>query len=238
MESDLRDGHFLYLDSVPDQARQKALLQIRQGTLYIEQLHTLEDGLPIRIPSGMIHHWIGIAFLPQVSLNQTLDVLLDYRREEEIYKPDIRKSRLLARDAGKSRLYLQLYKKSMVTVVLNAEFDADFHRLSKSRAETISISSRIAEVQNPGEPDEHELPVGDDHGYLWRLNTYWRLEEKDGGVYIQVESVALSRRIPPVIAWFIAPTIRRLSYDVIANLLNQTRNAASTLNDPSGESQH
>jgi len=236
MESDLRDGHFLYLDNFPEESRLKTIAQLRNGMLYIEQLHTLEEGMPIRIPSGMIHHWIGIAFMPRVTLNQTLAILLDYRRQEEIYKPDIRKSRLLARDGNKSKLYLQLFKKSMVTVVYNAEFDVDFHMLSKTRAETTSVSTRIAEVQNPGTPQEHELPIGNDHGYLWRLNTHWRIEEKDGGVYIQVESVALSRRIPPVFTWFVAPAIRKLSYDVVANLLTQTHNAVKNSYRASAES--
>jgi hypothetical protein len=228
IDNDLRSGHFLYLDSLPGQARRKTVAQIWQGGLYIEQLLSTEDGLPIRAPFGLIHHWIGIAFIPHVTLSQTLDVLLDYRRQEEIYKPDIRRSKLLARDGNRSKLYLQLFKKSMVTVVLNGEFDVDFHMVSSSRAETRSRSTRIVELRNPGEPDEHELPVGNDHGYLWRLNTYWRIEEKDGGVYIQIETVALSRKIPTGFAWLFAPTIRKLSREVMANLLTQTRNAVNS----------
>jgi hypothetical protein len=237
MDSDLRSGHFLYLDSLPEEARLSTVAQIRQGELYIEQLHTMEDGMPLRAPSGMIHHWIGVAFIPQASLTQTLNILLDYSKQEEIYKPDIRRSKLLSSDGNTSKTYLQLFKKSMVTVVLNAEFDAEFQRLSDTRAEIRSYSTRIAELRNPGEPDESELPVGNDHGYLWRLNTCWRVEEKDGGVYIQVESVALSRKIPALFAWMIAPTIRKLSWDVIANLLTQTRKAVIKPHEIAGENQ-
>ena len=59
-----------------------------------------------------------------------------------------------------------------------------------------SYSTRIAEVENAGKSNERELPVGNDHGYIWRLYSYWRIEEKDSGVYVQGESIGLSRTIP------------------------------------------
>jgi hypothetical protein len=69
-----------------------------------------------------------------------------------------------------------------------------------TRALSQSYSTRIAEVENPHKPCEHELPVGKDHGYVWRLDNYWRIEEKDDGVYVQVESVGLRRTIPAMFA--------------------------------------
>jgi hypothetical protein len=237
IDTDLRGGHFLYLDNFSEEARQRTYAQLQQGELYIEQLHTMEGETPLRVPNGMIHHWIGIAFIPKVTLTQTLHILLDYSKQAEIYKPDIRRSRLLSSNGNTSTIYLQLFKKSMVTVVLNAEFDAKFNKLSDSRAEIRSYSTRIAELRNPGEPDEYELPVGDDHGYLWRLDTWWRVEEKDGGVYIQVESIGLSRKVPAPFMWMIASTIRKLSYDVVANLLKQTRNAVTNSHEAAKESQ-
>jgi hypothetical protein len=129
----------------------------------------------------------------------------------------------LESNGKKSKIYLQLYKKSVVSVVLNANFGADARLISKTRGETWSYSTRVAEVRNPDEPDEHELPEGKDHGYLWRLNSYWRIEEKDGGVYLQVESMALTRPVPAIFGWI----VHNLSRSVVANLLSSTVKAVN-----------
>jgi hypothetical protein len=229
MDDDLRDGNFLYMDSMPDGRRAKIYEQIRQGDSFIEQLHTqTDDGRPIHIPNGLIHHWIGIAFIPNGSFARTLDVLQDYKKYGQIYKPDIRRSELVEDGGGIRKVYLQMYKKSLVSVVFNGNFGANELFLSSTRAQIRSFSTRIAEVQDPGVPNERELPVGKDHGYLLRLYSYWRIEEKDGGVYLQVESIALSRPIPPLTAWLVDPIVRDLSRAVIANLLNATAKAVTS----------
>jgi hypothetical protein len=235
MDDDLRNKDFFYEDRLPDDIRLRKYAQLKAGELNIEQLHTMESGSFIPIPSGLIHHWTGTAFIPGVTYAQVLNILLDYERQEEIYKPDVQRSKLLESDGIKSKIHLRFFKKSLVTAVLNADFNAEYRRLNNSRGEIRSYSTRIAEVRNPGAPNEEELPVGNDHGYLWRMDSYWRIEEKDGGVYLQVETVALSRRIPLLLAWFINPTIKNLSREVIANMLTATRQAVGKYQQRSHE---
>jgi hypothetical protein len=223
MKDDLSDDHFLYIDHLPAERRAKIEAQIRRGEFFIERLHSVENEQPIHIPGGAIHHWIGIAFIPHATFSQTLNVLQDYAKYQQVYKPDVQRSKLLETDGKTCKIYFQLYKKSVVAVVLNANFDANSRNLSSTRGESRSYSTRIAEVRNPGEPDEHELPVGKDHGYLWRLNSYWRIEEKDGGVYLQIESVALTRTVPAIFTWI----VHSLSRSVVANLLNSTVKAVN-----------
>jgi len=86
-----------------------------------------------------------------------------------------------------------------------------------------AVSTRIAELQHPEQPDSTEFPVDLGHGYLRRLNSYWRLEEKDVGVYMQVETIVLSRDVPPILAWFVNPLIRRVARQSVINVLNATR---------------
>jgi hypothetical protein len=222
---DLRGQHFLVIDSLSGKSRQETYAKLRQGEIYIEQIHTKEDDRPIQIPGGLVHHWVGVIFIPGVDLSQVLGVLQDYDNHKNIYKPDVRRSKLLEHNGNESKIYLQFYRKSIVTVVMNANFDVHYTMAAPRRALSQAYSTRIAEVENPDKPNEHELPVGNDHGYLWRLDNYWRVEEKDGGTYLQVESVGLSRTIPAIFAWLINPLIKNIPRTVLSNLLNATRRA-------------
>ena len=228
MARDLSEDRFLVLDHLPNGPRQELYAQLRQGRIYIEQVHTKEDGKSIQVPGGLIHHWVGVMFIHDATVAQTLEVLQDYDNHRNTYKPDVRNSKLLERNGGEFKVYLQLYRKSLVTVVVNANLDIQYTLLDASRAMSKSHSTRIAEVENVGKSDEHELPVGNDHGYIWRLSSYWRIEEKDGGVYVQVESVGLSRSIPWVFAWLVNPLTRSIPREVLSRLLNATRVAVTT----------
>lgn len=227
----LRNGPFLIIDGLPDSVRQETNAKLRHGQIYIEQLHIKQDGRPISIPGGLVHHWVGVVFIPGASVSQVLSVLQDYDNHKNVYKPDVRRSKLLEHNGNEFKIYLQFYRKSIVTVVLNTNFDVYFTMQGPMRALSQSYSTRIAEVDDPDKPSEHELPVGHDHGYLWRLDNYWRVEEKDRGTYVQVESVGLSRTIPAILAWLINPLVKNIPRTVLSNLLNATRSAAA--NTPS-----
>jgi hypothetical protein len=224
MADDLREGRFLAVDRLPETARQKTYAQLRQGQIYIQQLHTQPE---VQVPGGLIHHWVGVTFIPGASLAQTVAVLEDYDNHKNVYKPDVRQSKLLEHSGSQFNVYLQLQRKSLVTVVVDANFDIQHTLLGTTRATSKSYSTRIAEVANPGKPDEHELPVGNDHGYIWRLYSYWRIEEKDGGAYIQVESVGLSRSIPWVFAWLVNPLLESIPRGVLSDVLVATRRAVA-----------
>jgi hypothetical protein len=237
MDEDLREGRFLVVDRLPSEQRKEADASLQQGQVYVQEMDSLEDGHAIYIPSGMVHDWAGVIFIPGATIPRVLAVLRDYDNHKNIYKPDVRRSQLLQHSGNKFEVYLQLYKKTIVTVVVNVNCDVEYTQLDSTHSMSRSYSTRIAEVQNAGEPDERELPVGRDHGYLWRLDSYWRMEEKDGGVYLQNESVALSRSVPWIFAWLVNPLIRSIPRALLSELLQETRKAVSKENplpaDPS-----
>lgn len=158
-------------------------------------------------------------FIRGATFAQMLAVLQDYENRKNICKPDVRDSKLLEHNGNEFKVYLRLYRKSLVTVVVNMNLDIQCTQLERTRAMSRSYSTRIAELENAGKPEEHELPVGKDHGYIWRLYSYWRVEEKDGGVYVQVESIALSRSIPWVLAWLINPLTKSVPREILSHLL-------------------
>lgn len=225
MDEDVRLNQFLVVDRLPDSQRKDAYDQLQQGQIYIEELHTLEDRHAIHIPSGLVHHWTGVIFIPKATLAEADAVLNDFKDEPEIYKPDIRKARLIEQNGSDSKIYLQFYSKTLVTVVLNAYFDVVETRLGSTRIQSASRSTRVAEVESWGSPDEHERTGDEDHGYMWRLNSYWRIEEKDGGVYVENESITLTRTVPLLLAWLINPLTKSIPHDVLVHTLTNTRDA-------------
>jgi len=225
IHSELRNGPFLFVDALPETRRQEAYAQLRKGQLLINQVNTKEEGHPIEVHHGLIHDWVGVLFVPNVSLSQTLAVVQDYDNHANIYKPDVRRSKLLSRSDNDFKVFLQFYKQSVVTVVINANFDVKYQLLATDRAVSSSYSTRLAEVHNPGKAGEHEETVDDGHGYLWRLYSYWRFEEKDGGVYVQLESIGLSRGVPAIFAWLVNPLLRSIPRGTLSSLLGATRAA-------------
>lgn len=223
--TEIKDGQFLFVDSWPQSRRNQAYNQLRDGETFIQEVSPSENGHPIAVPHGLIHDWMGLLFIPHVSLEQTLAVLGDYSRYQQIYRPQVRNSRLISRDGDDSKVFLQLYKKSIVTVAFNAEFDVHFENVGPGRALIRSRSTRIAEVQDAGQPNEHELSPAQSHGFLWRLCDFWHFEERDGGVYVQLESIGLSRSVPAIFAWIVNPLLHSIPRGTISNLLAATRTA-------------
>jgi hypothetical protein len=230
MASEFREpDRFLWVDRQPAEQRQSLLEQLRQGQVITQRMETLEGGQPIPISQGMIHHWLAAVFVPGVSLVETLAQQQDFNRGGQIYGPDIQDCKVLQADGNNFRVYYRLHRKVIVTANYNANFDIHFVPIDKTREYNRSYSTRIAEVVDPGTPDETERPVGIDRGYLWRLNTYTRYEERDGGVYIQTEFLALSRSVPTIFAWLVEPYVRSIPQDYLVHILGATR---SDLMDP------
>jgi hypothetical protein len=225
MDEERRLDQFLIIDRLPDARRTAAYEQLKNGQVYIEAMSAREGDRPIKVPSGLIHHWAGVIFIPKATFSEVTAVLRDYDCHEETYKPQIRKSRLIERNGDESKIYLQFFNHSIVTVIMNANFDVRDTQFGSGRFQTVSRSTRIAEVENADSPNEHEKPVGNDHGYMWRLYTYWRIEEKDGGVYVQNESVSLSRTVPALLAFIVNPLVKSIPRNVLMHLLTDTRNA-------------
>src|SRR4030095_11829729 len=141
----------------------------RQGQIITDQMEPLDGQRIVRVPGGLVHHWIALGFIPGVTLKQALTLLQNYEEYPLIYQPDVKRSRLLSSDGTHFEIYLRLYQKSIVTAVFNAEFEVTYSHLADNRAHSRSRSKRIAEVENPDQPEERERPVGKDHGFLWRV---------------------------------------------------------------------
>ena len=214
---------FLWIDRLPAPQQASRRNELRQGSLLIERVTTTDGGKEISIPDGLVHHWIGLVFVPGATVDSAVALLQDYDRHAEIYKPAVARSKLLARDGDTFRVYLRFFQKKVITVVVNSEHEARFSREGRDRARSRIYSTRIAEVENPDTPGEREKPVGQDGGYLWRLYTYWRFLERDGGTYVQCESITLTRGLPVGFGWLIRPFITSIPRESLEFTLTTTR---------------
>jgi hypothetical protein len=217
-------GTFLYIDGMNPDARRQAYEQLKQGEILVEKLETKAPGVSADVPDGMVHHWVGLIFIPGATLARTLPIVKDYDRRADLYKPDVSASRTLAHNGDDFKMFLRLHQKRFTTVDFNTTYDVHWGSVDANKVYSNSISTRIAEVKDPAKPEGEELPVGAGHGYLWRLNTYWRFEEKDGGVYLQCEALSLTRDIPTGLGWLLKPLVMSIPKQSLNRALGQTRN--------------
>jgi hypothetical protein len=221
------NSRFLQIDALPDEQKAAEISRLRNGEVVIHPMTTNGHETPVRVPGGLIHHWWAIAFIPGVTAGQVLHLEQDYPRYGELYKPDVQSAKMLGVEGEHFEVYYRFYRHAIVTVVYNAEFEVDYFTPDNSRNYSLARSTRIAEVQNPQKPNEREYPVGKDHGYMWRLNLYSLCVERDGGVYLQVEFLALSRTVPAVFAWLVNPYMHSIPRDYLKRYLDETRTALS-----------
>jgi hypothetical protein len=172
-------------------------------------------GDDIDVPGAAIHHWRGAIFLPGISLPELMAALA----AGPPAGPDVLRAAVLRRDPSGMRVFLRLRRTTIITVVFDTEHEVRFTLEGRGRASSASVAVRIAEVADAGTPRERELPAADDHGYLWRLNAYWRYEATAGGVIAECESVSLSRSVPFGLQYLAGPLIRRAARESMERTL-------------------
>jgi hypothetical protein len=225
-DAELKRGTgLLWIDGLPESERTKAYEDLKRGAVKMRKLETLDNGRAIETPGGLIHHWVGLAFIPGAKLQDVLEVLQDYNQHAVYYAPDVERSKLEWRDGDHFRVFLRFRRHKVVTVVLNTEHDVHYFRDSATRAHSRSSAVRIAQVENAGKNDEREKTPGDDDGFLWRMETWWRMVESDRGVYVQSEVVSLTRSIPAGLGWLIGPFVTSIPKETLAFTMEATRKA-------------
>ena len=225
-EGELKRGTgLLWVDGLPEEQRAEAYAALKRGEVKIEKLELLDNAKPIPCPGGMIHHWTGVVFIPGAKLEDVLGVLEDYDRHSVYYTPDVERSKIESREGDHFRIFLRFRRHKVITVVLNTEHEVQYFRDVPGKAHSRSSAVRIAEVENAGKSNEREKTPGDDNGFMWRMETWWRMEERDGGVYVQSEVASLTRDIPSGLGWMIRPFVAGIPKESLTFTLQATRKA-------------
>jgi hypothetical protein len=206
---------FLWVDESPDLKK-----RVLAGEVVVES-HEHD-----KIPNGLIHHWQGAIFFPGATLDQVTAVLSDYDDYKDIYAPMIMKSKLLERKDHHEKVNLLLVAKAVgVTGAVDTDDEVETFNVDPDRIYSISNSVRAQEISDYGKPNEHLLAQDDGPGYVWRTFGITRLMQGDNGVYLEMETVTLSRGIPWEFRWLVAPVTERLPRSIMTQTLNDTREA-------------
>ena len=225
-ETELRRGSgLLWVDALAESQRTEAYAALKRGEVQVHRFTALENGKPLVCPGGLLHHWVGVIFIPGAKLGDVLSILEDYDNQSVYYAPDVERSKIESHDGDQFRVFLRFRRHKVITVVLNTEHEIHYFHDAPGRAHSRSSAVRIAEIENPGRSDEREKQPGDDGGYLWRMETWWRMEEGDGGVYVQSEVASLTRDIPTGLGWLVGPFINSIPRETLASTLEATRKA-------------
>jgi hypothetical protein len=124
----------------------------------------------------MVYDWIGSVFIPGVTGDLTIRMLQDYDHRPLYFPEIVATSRLLCR-SGENRFGYAMRMKE--PAVIDLESDVTWERVDAHRWLCRSYSTKVQEV-------------GKAHGYLLRLNSYWRVFENDRGVFVEGRSITLS----------------------------------------------
>jgi hypothetical protein len=197
-----QSGRFLVMDQGSSAADRQAALS---GALVVSRMDARDvAGRQIEIADGMVHHWRGAVLLQGANLGALMQRL---QTGPPPLSPEVLRASVLARGPSSMKVHLRLKRTKVVTVVYDTEHDVIFTTHGTGRAGSRSIASRIVQIEDAGTPDERPLADGDDSGFLWRLNAYWRYEAVPGGVLAECESISLSRDVPFGLGAIVGPVI-------------------------------
>ncbi len=214
-------GRFLAADYSPDATATRDALA--RGTIAIAKSTTRDaGGRSIAVPDGLIQHWRGAVLLPGVSLDALLN-RLQHPNERGPHQQDVLALRVIDRQPDRLKLAIRMTRTKIVTVTYDTEHAIEYRRHGPGRASSRSVSAKIVEIEGAGTTSERALPEGQDRGFLWRMNSYWRYEQVAGGVLVELESVTLSRTIPLGLGTIVEPLIDRIARESINRTLENLR---------------
>ena len=197
-------------------------VRLLRGNVIVEKLTPAAGA---ELPGALLHHWRGTAFAPGATAAEFEHMLRDFKEYPHKFSPQVLEARVLTEQGDLMQASMRVRQKHVLTVVMDTTYDVAFGRLDAKDGYSSSRSTRIYEIDAPGTSHEHVLSAAQEHGFLWRLNTYWTYEERDGGLYIQIESISLSRSIPAGLGWAIRPFVESVPRESLEFTLRSACNA-------------
>ena len=176
--------------------------RVRGGEVVIEKLSGGDD-----VSGAMLHDWRGTAFAPGATAADFERLMQDFESYPQHFSPEVLEATTVAREGDHLQAWMRVRQRHVITVVMDSRYDITYGQLDAGHGYSISRSTEMDEIAGAGTRSERRLRGDEEHGFLWRLNTYWSYEEWDGGLYLQVEAVSLTRAVPRGLGWAIGPYV-------------------------------
>jgi hypothetical protein len=199
--------------------------RLRQGELIIQQIQNQLTPSSSDLSGALLHHWRGTAFTPGAKAADFERLMRDFNSYPQHFAPQVLQARVITQSGDSMQASMRIRQRHVITVVMDTAYDITFGQLDVQHGYSISQSTRIAEIDLPGTPAERTLNSSEEHGFLWRLNTYWSYEQRDGGLYLQIEAVSLTRSIPRGLGWAIRPYVESIPRESLEFTLRSACNA-------------
>jgi hypothetical protein len=231
------ESAFLLIDQDPQRAE-----RVRRGEVPVVP-EAGANGFEA-VPHGLIHDWIGAVFIPGVTLAQVFAVVEDYGHYAEFYRPAVIDAALLCgsgegRNGEEEQFRVRYAQKVLFTSeVLDSDFQMRYTQRDERLWYSIAQSTRLQEFRDHGNPSHSGDAHDEGNRYVWRIHYITRYEQRGGGVYVEQESVVLSRSIPISLRWLVEPAVRDLSRNLTAAALRRTREAVLSMPPGHGPSEN
>jgi len=218
---EIQSGPFLMIDA-PRRADERR--RLGAGELVTAAGETRDaDGAAIDVPNGLVHDWRGDVLIPGAKVDE---ILARLERQAPPAPPnEVLSARIVDAGPGWNRLALTLRRQKVISVFYATEHMVTFRKLQPGRATSRSVATSITELADYGTSAQKSVAPGQDHGFLWRWNAYWRFEETPAGVIAECESISLSRDVPGVIRFIAGPIIRDTARESMTGALEALRAA-------------
>jgi len=197
-------------------------IRLRRGELIVEKLTPADGG---EVPGAMLHHWRGTAFAAGAKAADFERLMRNFGAYPQYFSPQVIQTKVSMQQGDHFQVVMRVRQRHVITVVMDTTYEIDFGRLDVHHGYSISRSTRISEIDSSGTGHERALSSKEEHGFLWRLSTYWSYEERDGGVYMQIESVSLTRSIPTGLGWAVGPFVESVPRESLEFTLRSVCNA-------------
>ena len=216
-----RHRPFLWMDESPDRAA-----RVRRGEVVVAP--AVGRGTQ-EVPSGLIHDWIGVIFIPGATIESVSAVIHDYDDYQRIYRPVVVKSKAISSTDTSQQFQMVWQRKAFfVTAAMQGEYQSRDVPLDARHGYTVAQAVELREIAAYGHKNERLLPPNTGSGFIWGIHSIARFDQRDGGVYMELEALALSRDVPSSLAWLVNPFVNRLSISSLTTTLRQTRDAVSS----------
>lgn len=194
---------------------------VKTGKMWIDDstccLHkaAFEHGKPVieprentEIANGSIHHFTVVMHLPGQTIANVRRIMQDYPNYPRYFKPDVGRGSGVKdpHSTPQDEHYisqLSLIQNTLwIAVSYDCTYDTHYRMLDAHHWESISTATDIREWRDPKDPAQGYLPEGDDHGFIWRTNTYWFVRDREDGIDLELDSITLSRPVPTGFGWW------------------------------------